>query len=311
MIHTEPLPEVLWPLQSVAVPLFFIISSFFFWRKTKRPEQISKNLSRFCKRNLVLYMFWFIALLIPTEFIARYYISGIPFWRQTLLFLRDLLFRSTFLRSWFIMANVIGMSIICMVIRRWNINNTLLILLSSIIWIICWLSDYKTDCDAMAFFILPLKKVIPYPPFSFLGSFLWISIGKIFADKSSNVYPPLYIRNGIIILVLSIFVCLEGAYSPSKYYITTIPLSIFLFKFILSLPDTTRDFKWCRKSSIIIYCTHCTICVLLDTVSRCICGENMNDWALFFITLSISCIIAMVIIKITDKNKESILRYAY
>ena len=68
-IHSALLPELLYPWLRLAVPLFFIISSYFFFKKYRSAEsgaERGKVIKKFLIRNLQLYSFWFIVLLIPT-----------------------------------------------------------------------------------------------------------------------------------------------------------------------------------------------------------------------------------------------------
>ena len=72
-IHAQLLPELLNPLFRVAVPLFVMMSGFLLFGKLGRAEGESakrRQLLLFIKRNLFLYMFWFIVLL-PLTIYAR------------------------------------------------------------------------------------------------------------------------------------------------------------------------------------------------------------------------------------------------
>ncbi len=61
----------IYPFFRIAVPLFFIISSYFFFKKLNA-ENDSKDghilLKNFAKRNAKLYLFWFVLLLPITLF---------------------------------------------------------------------------------------------------------------------------------------------------------------------------------------------------------------------------------------------------
>ena len=72
VIHISPIESlnpVLRPFLRTAVPLFFLISAYLFFKKYGEAETIEKKIARierYVKRNLQLYFFWLIVLLIPT-----------------------------------------------------------------------------------------------------------------------------------------------------------------------------------------------------------------------------------------------------
>lgn len=72
VIHISPIESlnpILRPFLRTAVPLFFLISAYLFFKKYGEAETIEKKIARierYVKRNLQLYFFWLIVLLIPT-----------------------------------------------------------------------------------------------------------------------------------------------------------------------------------------------------------------------------------------------------
>lgn len=68
-IHVNPFGgeygELRYPFARIAVPLFFIMSSYFLFGKLQRaenPHQKNTILKKFIKRNLILYFTWFLLL---------------------------------------------------------------------------------------------------------------------------------------------------------------------------------------------------------------------------------------------------------
>lgn len=112
-IHASLFPKYLIPYLRLSVPLFFMITSFFFFRKTASMQDSSEKtayLKKFVIRNLKLYFFYFILLLPVTLMKRQWFSEGII--KGLLHFFRSLVFGSTFVASWFIMASVIGVAII-------------------------------------------------------------------------------------------------------------------------------------------------------------------------------------------------------
>lgn len=100
-IHTEFYFIWMKPYVRLAVPIFFIISAFFFFRRNPGKEQ----LIGYIKRLSILYLFWFIVWGLYFVYANR----AIVFSSQGFVFiLRSLVFGSTFAASWYIAASIIG-----------------------------------------------------------------------------------------------------------------------------------------------------------------------------------------------------------
>lgn len=105
LLHTVEL-DYTFPILRCAVPLFFMLSSYFLFSKMCRcqtPNEKKHLLYGYIKRNLQLYSFWTL-LFIP--FIVQF--RGWLNEGGVLLILRDVLFAGTFPASWYIIASVYG-----------------------------------------------------------------------------------------------------------------------------------------------------------------------------------------------------------
>lgn len=132
-IHIPLLSDYLNPIARIAVPLFFMMSSYFFFGKINAaPKQERSNaLKQFLLRNIKLYVFWFIVLLPITLYLRNYFADG--FLTGLLRFLQDLLFYSTFRASWYITALCISVTIICFLSNK--ISNRVLLAISFVFFI--------------------------------------------------------------------------------------------------------------------------------------------------------------------------------
>lgn len=97
-----------YPIIRVAVPVFFIISSYLFFSKINKvgEKEWSQILINFIIRAFKLYIFWFIVLLPVTIVERRWYL--LDFYGIIEQLIVGVLFKSTFLASWYISAYVIG-----------------------------------------------------------------------------------------------------------------------------------------------------------------------------------------------------------
>lgn len=142
-IHTGLLPNILFPWLRLAIPLFFIISSYLLHSKTKGKKKDEKKaiIKKYIQRNLILYAFWFVALLPITIYARKEWfepgiLSGI--WTT----ITQTLFSSTFIASWYISATIIGTLIVEYLSERIKKLWLMPILLSSYA-ICCFTSSYS------------------------------------------------------------------------------------------------------------------------------------------------------------------------
>ena len=114
-IHSELFPNHLYPWLRIAVPLFFIISSYFlFFKVQQHPNNKNEIVRTFIKRNLELYVFWFVVSLPFTIYKRRVWWTGDIF-HFFFTVLKNLLFSSTFTASWYITASIWACIILCKV----------------------------------------------------------------------------------------------------------------------------------------------------------------------------------------------------
>ena len=113
-IHSTLYPMVLYPWLRIAVPLFFIMSSYFLFSKLRDTSEDKQKtiLKKFTIRNLQLYLCWCIILLPITIYIRKTTWFSHDLSENISTILKSILFGSTFVASWFITATVIGSLII-------------------------------------------------------------------------------------------------------------------------------------------------------------------------------------------------------
>ena len=306
-IHTRPFIKLgVWDyyfscLFRIAVPFFFIFSSFIFYKKGKRIED-------YVKRMLLLYCCWFVIefpLIIDTFFI----IPDRPFYEKLLLFIRGLLINSTFPASWFITASWQGMLIVYLLSRRIDWRGLF------VIGFICFLSSLPGTMYYGLFSETPFFKFYWYgfnivfcPSNSFLIAIPFIIIGKYLAennitmDKGKNL---LLLFFALCIGAVEVFFCRQIYYINDTYIslLLICPLLVLLLlNSTVRVPDRMCQF-W-RKSSILIYIIHIPVLFLLRT-------HQVIDYGVagFIVTLILSVFISTIIIVLSKRIK--VLRYLY
>ena len=134
-LHTKLFDPVLFPWLRLAVPLFFMISSYFFFAKVNSCQtsaEKNKCLGAFVLRNVKLYAFWFIVQFPLYMFSRHWFDYGII--NGILTILTNLIIGSTFVASWFISALVIGTVIIFFSSKK--ISNKALLIIGGVIFVL-------------------------------------------------------------------------------------------------------------------------------------------------------------------------------
>ena len=102
---------VILPIENLAVPSFFVISSFLFFRKARYAECQMNLVLHFMKRLCVLYLFWCVVWS-PIIYLQKEYFHPITVW-VPLYIIRDFFFGSMFDASWFLGALLVGVPVVC------------------------------------------------------------------------------------------------------------------------------------------------------------------------------------------------------
>ena len=313
-IHTELFPSVLYPWLRIAVPLFFIISSYLFFSKLNKTDTTNHNgiLKKFVKRNLVLYGIWFIILLPFTVYVRKeWFEEGI--FKGLLYSVRGLIFGSTFRASWYIMALVISVSIIYFLSKK--ISNIVILILSSLVYVVCCLtSNYYNlvEMSSLSFLCSASDKVFGGMSTSFCSALFWIVIGKIFVEKNCVCLKRKALALCTVAGCISLFAeykILEIFVKPTvnDTYFSLMFVCPCIFSLLLLLKNKKiQGASWARKSSTITYMMHCEIAMCVSFVLG---RFHISNSLLLFASTSVICvIISYCIIKLSETNKFAFLK---
>ena len=243
----------------VAVPFFFIATSFFFFRKE------NPDIKKYTKRLFTLYVIWFV---IESPFVyQRFFVAcdgSLSF--QLLNFTRSLVFNNTWYASWYIMACIIGVNIIYWLSQK--LNNGWLLAIGIIAYIVSLsCSSYSGAVDlllnekmryyhaAVSCFFMPAN--------SFIVALLYVVLGKIVAEKVQQNQLPCKQKNLVLLVVSGLLLSVEvylikWSVSISDAFVF---LPIFVLYGFLILLQTNISIqphlaRWLRSMSILIYILH-------------------------------------------------------
>lgn len=147
------------------------------------------------------------------------------------------------------------------------------------------------------------------------AAMIWIVMGKILAERSIAIKRSFLIPS---LVVFSVLYCLEffliehyGWSVHTDCFIMSIPLCTLIFIMIGQRTDVVcKNALWMRKSSIIIYCMHRTLIIILG-IGFAYINITLSSFTLLIIVLAICLFSAFCIIYLHEKKNVKLLRYAY
>ena len=317
-IHTFIFPKVLYPWLRIAVPTFFIMSSYFLFSKLNKTDDMSEKdgiVKKYLKRNLLLYAFWFVALSPVTFFLHGWFIRrGIVF--SVLDIVRCFFFGSTFRGSWYLMALMIAVVVVYLLSKKFG--NKFIIAVSFVLFfIVCFRTSYYGFVPGTQYieFAKKYESIFGNQANSFPIAFIWVAIGKWFAD--SDGFNISCIKSFIFFLISCVLLFAEwyalklvsGRYGNETYFML-IPVCIFLFDFVKKLPQPAFNVPIAlRDISIINYMTNATVAKVLMWILGYF--SIKNTFLTFLLTAGICVIIWLVISALENKKYFKWLRFSH
>lgn len=317
--HTSFFEGYLTPLVRLAVPAFFMISGYFFFSRTNSCDTEEKKkayLKKSVTHNLKLYLFWFILLLPLTLYIRKYHTMG--FVGGALHLVRDFLFGSTFQSSWYIVALITGFAIVLFLSDK--ISQSALIIIGVIFYIPSLLSsNYEfllESSDLLKTVGESLSKVFLLPCRNFSVSILYIAIGKYLAEKNYEGKTKKYTVTFLLAFAALIAEYLALHFSGVKIedtdcYIALPFAAYYLCKVFLTLDIKCKCAIILRKISTVSYCAHMAVFMVVGKLFKIFEIPDWQNVLHFALTLLLTHILSLVLIKLTEYKYFRFLKYLY
>lgn len=280
-------------LQDHAVPLFFVFSSYFFFKKIRKIDNVRdiwKELWHFEKRCNSLYVFWIVALSPAILYWWHSEYLQLEPVELTLRFVKEYMLGAQFGASWFLGALIVGMPIVLCMIRL--LEKIAAIFVSSFVCIAggialiiscLYIYIYLNECEDSFLYVL-YEQSIRSPKMSFPAALPWLILGYLFSEKN-YVEPFLkWLGVGKSVLLWSISFAVSLVF-PSMSYIMLIAgvFGLFACSFNMSLRGTTILYRRLRIYSIHLFMMHFTmifvvswfmrghtVCIFLITIFLCL-----------------------------------------
>lgn len=290
-IHTEPFAAVnildkgFAVITRIAVPFFFVTSSFFYFKK---PTSFQGFLN-FAARLLSIYISWILIYEI---------ISLLRGQRPDVDFLIYSIFVRGYSHFWYLLALVVSVGL-CSVLLKVLKNPKIVTAIALMLYVWATLcSTYQNWFPVSDPIIrkMSVRNGIHYAP-------IFIMIGYLFANRKDKRTKP--VKSLMLTLVLFVLLIVEGIagvllVKPKMtiLWFTTPFLMYAFFSTLLSVEVTLPDriSVILRKLSVGIYCVHPIIVAALQ-------AHGFSGITLFLLVSGISCVISYWIMEMQKKEK--------
>ena len=295
----------------LAVPLFFITSSFLLFRRMCGKTEVEQDhiFKHYLIRSLKLYFSWFIVLF-PWIILRRGYLK-MDWFVAVITLIKDIVLGSTFRASWYLSSLIIGTGIIYMLGKK--TNNKWIVIVSSFFYLCCVLGSGYGN-------VFPnFDKNLCTSP---LVSLLWICIGKIIAEREGDSDEAIMSKTSFIVLfAFSIFIyigeyslCVGKRWAASTDALLSLALICpILFLTIKKMDITVIMAKKMRAFSVVAFCFHATIQSVFNHGFEKLFGfklDNTFNCMLLYLLTVISCfLVTYILLQLGKRHKLA--RYFY
>lgn len=290
---SAPYCEWIRNFQNMAVPGFFVISSYVFFVKLFElsKEDQRKSLFRYEKRVLILYLSWSVIMLPIT---MRYHDYLSYNWMGIVYYIKDFFFGFTFMASWFFGALLVGIPIVFM------LRNRPIVLLLISIFLYFYLVYIGRFPDILQLPYRWYEANVAHPNLSFPRGVVWLGIGCVLAKTrimDRITMSPVYMYAGGILLIISILY-------PKLFTLIGVTVMVAVFYKASFSVFVCENAKHLRKISTIVYCVHFPV---IHAVWKVIPEEF--SFVVFLLASLFSIVVSEVIICLSRQKRLSFLKY--
>lgn len=320
VIHSGADKTVLSPVLRLAVPLFFIISSYFFFSKDQKLQSRNEKkaaLGKLVKRNLLLYLFWAVV-----QFPFRIFLRG--YHREGLLLglwytLRDVLQGNAFTGAWYIVALVIAVLVVYGLSKKIPAGWVAVLMLPAYV-LCCFSTNYYNMVDANSW----IRRVADgfyavtgsYLNNSFPVALFWVSLGKVLVDQKSTIKTV--VLSGLCVLFAGLltleryWILSDGPGFMDDCYFMLIFVCPVIFLLVSRSKLTFTSRLRIREFSTVLYVTHGMCERILGYALKILPVHNGVQIMLkVVLTLVAAYVICVLLVYFREKRNMKIFKYAY
>ena len=279
------------PFMGAAVPTFFVISAFLFWRKPIIP-----SIWKYCSRLLLLYVGWHI---VYSPIKIHQYAMGNS--GGVISFTKDFLCGYSLSGGWFVASLIWGM-LLLYVLKRCKVPDWTIVVAAIFTYVFVYMHDLFDSAilnSAYSRIQYILNNRIIYSPFV---SFPWIVLGYVLGRTKAIIKMERCKYGRLLAGFIGLCsMCIGMAY-PHYWYLPTITLtwSLFMFFYMQEIKEWAL-WKYLRNYSIIVFFVHFFF-------MRFIFEPKVLSFVTFYV---LSILIAMAVVFLSGKRYFNILRKLY
>ncbi len=260
-IHARPFEGRAYPLyislfSRMAVPVFFVVSAFFFFRKKPGAPQLKHYIGRMgC-----LYAFWFVVEAYFTIDSAFFSHEDWGFGKSLAIFIRGFFLNSTFSGSWFVMALMIGIPITYWLSKRISAWAVVAIGAAVYVAIVATTNYYAYLPAGLRHATDVAFKIVGLYHNSFFASLVFCAVGKLIADHEPQIARWSSKATTVALVVCMLGSWMEVAGHKARFddcYLMLMPTSAAIVIWVLRHEvDWNVPYRLLRNFSTITYFSH-------------------------------------------------------
>lgn len=317
--HTGLMDGYLLPLVRLAVPVFFVLSGYFFFSKVNALEgeqDKRKYLLKSVKHNLQLYGFWFVVLSPITFYIRGYFSGGVL--KGIISLLHNFLLGSTFQASWYITALIIGFVILFFLSKK--CSNMMLLFLGIILYIPALLSSNYLFVSMLTESTIELydsvTAVFLLPCRNFSAGLIFLVLGKLIAEKEDsqgNKRSCMKAALCFMLLIVEVLALFFGKVQikDTDCFIMLPFVAYYLCRWVLSLKAEISCCGMLRKISTLSYCSHMAVFMIVGKLLSLLDIPDFGNIIVFTLTLMLTWAVGMLILKLEKYKLFGFLKYSH
>jgi surface polysaccharide O-acyltransferase-like enzyme len=319
-IHTQPFVFNYWLdkgfgiITRLAVPYFFVASSYFLFNKMDFDNPRNFNIKPFLKRILLIYGVWSLVYL---PFRIHSWLSADTGLNEIIVqYIKEVLIYGTYTQLWFLPALFTGVAIVIILLRFMKIKSV--IALSVVV--LCIVTLFSTYLPLVVkMFNLGQSSLIYYFPSGkellngFFYGFPYISFGAFLAFQNKKIFEKDDLKKWILWFAISMIgLCVESLVAinilgtqRTLLWFSQVPatLSLFIISLKSKMFNESPSFTLIRNMSILIYTSHMLFVRLFEVIFMQISNASIYHPVLFVSTSIATIIFTAVLIKLTIRWK--------
>ncbi len=308
-------------LARIAVPFFFVSSGFFLYKKTSLKSFSFNPTKKYALRLFKLYIIWTL-IYFPLSF-KEFFSDEKGVIHAILSYIRNCIFTGSYSHLWYLNASIFAVLLISFLLYK-RINPKKMIIVALFLYLIglfaqSWFGFIAPLRELSPSFWSLLKlaqEIIVNTRDGLFEGFLFVGFGMLFAYYRFNISKKMSLVGFIIsMLLMLIEVSLLKHFDfirENDLYLFLIPASFFGFSFVyqIELPNNSI-YKTLRTLSTLIYFLHPWVGIVVRKTFKFIYEPLSKTCLVFILTLVITIIGSLIIMKMSNLRKFKWLKNLY